>query len=110
MPEPTKRLCKLCGRALSQYNKDEICMSHKPEDAAQFRDQRDRESKNSHAILAFIKEFHQEGTPQKMLAAAKRSVTTAHQQRAVTELERYPEALGLLKMASLVFRLPMPDI
>lgn len=109
-PTSAKRRCGICGKSLSQYNQDEICMSHKAEDVSRYRENKKQHDKESRAILAFIKEFHGESTPQEMLAKAKRTEQSPARRRAVTELERYPEALGLLKVASLIFRLSMHGI
>ncbi len=105
-----KRMCGICRKPLSMYNKSDICMSHKAEDVVAYREKVARQDKRSRAIQSFIKEFHKESTAQDMLAAAAEAEQTPTRKRAVTELAQYSEALGVLKVASLIFRLSMPGI
>ena len=103
-----KRICGICGKPLSQYNKDDICMSHKAGDVAAYREKAAKQVKESRAIAAFVREFHGESTAAEMLQVAatkrqKRSVV----RKEVLSLDEYAKALGLLKSASRVFRLSM---
>jgi hypothetical protein len=108
--EAGKRRCGICSKPLSQYNKDDICMSHKAEDVLKYRANSEKKSKESRALHAFIREFHHAGAVEDMLTEAKKGESARNKRRPVIELEHYVEALGLLKIASLIFRLSMPAI
>lgn len=108
--EPGKRICGICGRPLSQYNKSDICQWHSAEDTAKFRETQWQQGRNSRELMAFVKAFHKEGTIDEMFEKASKPAAKPRQQRAATELAQYHEALGLLKVASMVFRLSMPAI
>jgi hypothetical protein len=118
MPKPEspaaagKRICGICSKPLSQYNRDDICMSHKPEDIARYRSRVERQAKESRAIASFVREFHGESTAAEMFQTALKKSKGAQTPRKVpvTELERYTEAVGLLKSASRVFRISMFSI
>lgn len=117
MPKPAevpaaagKRMCGICNKPLSQYNRDDICMSHKAEAIAKYRKKVDVQAKESRAMFAFIAEFHRAGSAKDMFEEAKQTPLTPFKRRGMMELERSPEALGLLKLASMIFRLTMPGI
>lgn len=104
-----KRLCGICNKPLANYNKDDICMSHNAADVAKYRERVEKQSKESRAIQSFIKEFHKESTVKEMFVAADQA-SEPSKRMARTELEQYPEALGVLRVGSLIFRLTMPSI
>ncbi|MBP7770521.1 MAG: hypothetical protein KA066_01260 [Candidatus Pacebacteria bacterium] len=105
-----KRLCGICNKPLSMYNKDDICMSHKAEDIARYREKNQDQGRESRALLAFIKEAHTADTVKEVLDKAKNRKLSSAQRKAVTDLERYPESIALLRIASRVFRMSMTVI
>lgn len=105
-----KRPCGICGRPLSRYNKSDICEWHSPEDTAKFRAEQWENNRKNRELMAFVKEFHAAGTVDDMFAEASKPAAKPRLKRAATEIEQYHEALGLLKVGSMVFRLTMPAI
>lgn len=105
-----KRLCGICEKPLSMYNKDDICMSHKAEDIDDYRKKVENSGRQSRALIAFIKEAHTTDAADEMLNKAKNSRLTSAQRKAITELEKYPESIALLRIASRIFRMSVPLI
>ena len=85
-------------------------MSHKAADVARYRDKMHASSKESRAILSFVQEFHGAGALEDMFKEAKKAPLSETRRRTAEELEKHPEALCLLQVASRTFRLSMPTI
>ncbi|MEI9956777.1 MAG: hypothetical protein WDM90_10860 [Ferruginibacter sp.] len=85
-------------------------MSHKADAVAKYRAKVAKETKESRAILSFVKEFHGAGSVEEMFAEAKKKDLTPQKRKVAIELEQYPESLCLLRIASSIFRHKMPSI
>jgi hypothetical protein len=106
VPTSGKRLCGICNKPLNTHNKNDFCLSHSTADKLAYQSRQEASSARSREFFSFVKQFHQEGAVEDMFAKA--AVAAPKLNTAITEIPQYPEALGLLKAASMVFRLPMP--
>ncbi len=107
--EAGPKLCGICGRKMSIYNKTPYCGWHKQEDVEKFLTSQVDPDKRSRELRTFVNEFHKAGIAKNMFSEAKISPRESLR-IAARKLERYYEALGVLKVGSMVFRLSMPTL
>lgn len=94
---------------MNSYNTTSYCGWHKQADVEAYLKAAAAQDIRSRELRSFVKEFHKAGVAGNMFNEARISNKERFRESAV-KLKNYHEALGVLKVSSMVFRLSMPTL
>lgn len=104
---PEVRVCGICPRILSKYNKNPFCNGHSAEDILAYNTRVEKSAKGNRELRAFVGEHHKAGALADMFAEAEKRKTA---RLSKTEIAQYHEGLRLVYIASRTFHISMPSI
>ena len=108
---PQKRTCGICGRPLSQYNKNDFCNGHPPEEILAYNQKKEESVRDNRTLRSFMEEFHGEKTDDKaFVAKAKRAKGTRKVKASPSQTPHHNECTRLVRIAARKFHVSIKSI